>query len=300
MGNTGSNPTVTNCTLSGNLAVVVGGGMGNTESSPTVTNCRFIGNSSGGGDGGGMYNRDNSDPAVTNCTFSGNSAAFAGGGMLNKRNSSPTVTNCTFRGNVAVNGGGGMISIDEFGFHSNTVLNNSVFWGNAPDQIVGESGAVMTVSHSNVQGGWPGVGNINAEPLFADADGPDGIPGTTDDDLRLQFGSPCIDTGDNAALPADVGDLDGDGDTLEPIPFDLDGHARVLCTVVDMGAYESGIGDEDCDQDVDLTDFASYFACLTGPAGGLLSGCEPFDFDGDGDVDIADLGGFEGAFAGSP
>jgi len=81
-----------------------------------------------------------------------------------------------------------------------------------------------------VQGGtgetWFGEGCIDADPLFADADG------------RLSLGSPCIDTGSNAALPPDTADLDGDGDTTEPIPLDLDGNARIFNGVVDMGAYE--------------------------------------------------------------
>jgi len=83
--------------------------------------------------------------------------------------------------------------------------------------------------------------------------GSDGQWGTADDDygdLRLQHGSPCIDAGDNAAVPADISDLDGDGDVTEPIPFDLAGMARFfddLLTpdtglgtppIVDMGAYE--------------------------------------------------------------
>ena len=44
------------------------------------------------------------------------------------------------------------------------------------------------------------MGNSSADPLFLDADGLDNIPGTEDDDLRLQSGSPAIDAGDNAAL----------------------------------------------------------------------------------------------------
>ena len=45
-------------------------------------------------------------------------------------------------------------------------------------------------------------GNIDADPLFADAAG---------GDYSLLAGSPCIDSGDNALLPPDVADLDGDG-----------------------------------------------------------------------------------------
>ena len=52
-------------------------GMRNTGSSPTVTNCTFSGNMAGVG--GGMANYVGASPTVTNCTFSGNSADFRGG-----------------------------------------------------------------------------------------------------------------------------------------------------------------------------------------------------------------------------
>ena len=62
---------------------------------------------------------------------------------------------------------------------------------------------------------------------------------------------PCIDAGDNTAVPPDTADLDGDGNTTEPIPLDLDGNLRFVdCPdipdtgngtppIVDMGAYEA-------------------------------------------------------------
>ncbi|MHC4659374.1 MAG: choice-of-anchor Q domain-containing protein, partial [Planctomycetota bacterium] len=64
-------------------------------------------------------------------------------------------------------------------------------------------------------------------------------------DYHLLPGSPCIDAGDNNSVPADTTDLDGDGNTTEPIPWDLDGNPRVVDgdndgnSVVDMGAYEA-------------------------------------------------------------
>ena len=69
--------------------------------------------------------------------------------------------------------------------------------------------------------------------------GPDGQVGTLDDDLRLAAGSPCVDAGDNARVPADWLDLDGDGDTSEPLPLDLDGAARFQD---DPGAPDVGAG----------------------------------------------------------
>jgi hypothetical protein len=97
--------------------------------------------------------------------------------------------------------------------------------------------------------------NISADPLLVplpDA-GLDGEWGTPDDifgDLQPLSGSPCIDAGDNAGVPADTIDLDDDGDTTEPVPFDLAGSSRFADDpltpdtgagtppIVDVGAYE--------------------------------------------------------------
>ena len=83
------------------------------------------------------------------------------------------------------------------------MIANSILW-NGGNELWEEYGAIATVTYSNVQGGWPGDGNIGADPLFVDADGPDGISGTDDDDLRLLIGSPCTDAGDNSGVFLDL------------------------------------------------------------------------------------------------
>ncbi len=123
-----SNPTITNCIFSGNLANR-GGGIYNDHSSPTITNCMFSGNSTIGSlaSGGGMYNR-NSSPTVTNCTFSGNSAIGSlsdGGGMFNDGFGFPTIRNCTFSGNWTDGDGGGMGN-----YQSYPMVTNCTFTGN--------------------------------------------------------------------------------------------------------------------------------------------------------------------------
>ena len=229
-------PTVANCIFSGNWALDSGGGMNNGEyASPTVTNCIFIGNSANYYDGGGMTTW-NSSAAITNCIFSGNSATW-GGGMRNSTygGGSPTVTNCTFSGNSADYGGG------MYNSNSSPTVTNCIFWGNtaANDPQIRNAGTSSpTVTYCDVEGGYPGATNIDIDPNFVEPNGLDGIAGTEDDNLRLLFGSPCIDVGNNSAIPVDTADLDGDGNTAEPIPFDLDGNARILGNVVDMGAYE--------------------------------------------------------------
>ena len=57
------------------------------------------------------------------------------------------------------------------------------------------------ITFSDIQGGWPGTGNINLEPLFFDADGTDNVIGTPDDDLRLQRARPALMQGPAATLP---------------------------------------------------------------------------------------------------
>jgi parallel beta-helix repeat protein len=210
MFNNGASPTVINCTFSGNSANSNGGGMYNWQSDPTVTHCTFNGNTAGAGYGGGMYSAG-SNLTVTNCTFSGNTAVY-GGGMYSRTGSNPTVTNCTFRYNTADYGGdgGGM-----YNDSSNPIITNCILWDDKGGEIVGPA----TVTYSNVQGGWPGMGNINKDPYFEDSAG------------RLSIESPCIDVGYNDAVPSYITtDLDGN-------PRIWDGNFDQI-DVVDMGAYE--------------------------------------------------------------
>jgi hypothetical protein len=136
-------------------------------------------------------------------------------------------------------------------------VTNCILWGDAPDEIYGGS---PTVNYSDVEGGWGGTGgnNINADPCFVDAGG---------GNLRLGLGSPCIDAADNNSVPGDTSDLDGDGNSVEPTPWDLDSRPRIVdgdcndSNVVDMGAYEFGwayIGDFDGECDVDFADWGLF------------------------------------------
>jgi hypothetical protein len=156
-----SNPTLTNCTFSGNSANRYGGGMYNYKSSPTVTNCTFSGNSAAYG--GGMYNVDNNSPKVEDCIFTNNSAN-RGGGMHNY-NSSPTVKGCTFSGNSAGYGGG--VSNED----SSPTMTNCTFNRNSSEQKGGgmyNDGSSPTVkvctftANSTNHGG--GMYNYNSSP----------------------------------------------------------------------------------------------------------------------------------------
>ena len=244
-----SGPTIIGCVFRGNSGYNGGGLAGG---SATIINCVFLGNTATSY-GGGMTA---SQPQVINTVFSGNTG-HRGGGIAS---GSATLTNCTFSANHALSLGGGA-------WVGNHTYTNCVFWGNWADErghaLCLGSGGTVTVSFSDVQGGESGIeiqsgsatihwegGNIVANPLFVDADGPDDISGTADDDLRLQQYSPCIDAGYTLALPLDDFDLDQDGNTTETIPFDLWNNPRRIDDptkpdtgweepVVDMGVYEA-------------------------------------------------------------
>jgi parallel beta-helix repeat protein len=242
MFNMGGSPMVSNCSFSNNIAYA-GGGMYNLNSSPTLTNCIFSGNTATTNYGGGIYNMSGS-PMVTNCTFSGNSAEL-GGGMFNV-SSSPTVTNCTFSSNTANDCGGGM-----FNSSSTLTVTNSILWNDTPDEIFNEGNSSNTITYSDVEGGYAGEGNIDADPNFADANG---------GNLHLLSNSQCIDAGNSTPLLDLI------------VSEDLDGMMRFvdiaavpntgigLFEFVDMGAYEFNCdythGDSNCDGKVDIKDFA--------------------------------------------
>ncbi len=58
-------------------------------------------------------------------------------------------------------------------------------------------------------------------------------------------------------------------------------------------------GDGDGDGDIDLDDYAAFRDCVSGPAGGIAGGCQPFDGDDDLDVDLIDFGLWQRLFTGS-
>jgi hypothetical protein len=222
------------------------GAVGVIESSASFVSCLFTGNSAGFIAGGVAGSSDTL--LMANCVFSRNSASMGGG--LEDSSYAGVIANCTF----SLNQGNGIGSLD------NSVLSNCVLWGNVPEQIEDPS---AVVEHSNVQGGWSGSGNIDADPLFVQ-------PGT--DDVRLSFGSPCVNAGNNSDLPPDTFDLDGDGNTTEPIPFDLGGNARVQGGTVEMGAFEGEFDQQDAaagESDLDGGEFV-----ILVPTGGPLNPLE--------------------------
>jgi hypothetical protein len=130
---------------------------------------------------------------LTNVTFRVNSALM-GGGLYNLM-SSPTLTNVTFNGNSSTRGSYGAAI---FNSDSNSIVKNSILWGNTPDQIYNFSGT-LDVSYSVIQGnyfqgGYSGPGNIDADPKL----GTFGNNGGYTQTFPLLPGSVALNTGDTA------------------------------------------------------------------------------------------------------
>lgn len=303
MSNVNSSPDVTGCTFSGNSADY-GGGMTNLSGSLTMDRCTFTGNSAAVG--GGMYN-SSAAPMMTGCTFDGN-IAEAGGGLFQLGGfPTPTLIGCVFRDNAptGVHSVLGDFLLANSLFHGQSdhgallggsvIVSNCTFADNgtsaiAEDGLVAvvassvvrggisiDGSSVLTVSYSNIEGGWPGIGNIDAGPLFVD-------PGSGD--YRLQPTSPCIDAGDNAAVPKGIDtDLDGNPRFVDDPNTPDTGNSPDGGPVVDMGAYEfqSCLGDINNDGVVNVVDLLMLLFSF-GP-------CEdcPADLDGSGVVDVLDL-----------
>ncbi|MDY7109659.1 MAG: hypothetical protein SYC29_13575 [Planctomycetota bacterium] len=289
------------CTFISNTAGTSGGALFNqwaVNYGLRLINCRFVGNQCAKYGGGAILDAGKCDFfEMVGCDFVGNKVTdpdgvlYGGGLCLDSYYDLVRIVNCTFWANSAPQGGGAFIGA---AWEGSAELYNCVFRGNTPNQINDDPD--ISILYSNIEGGWsgPGSNNIDADPLFIDPDGLDDIPGTEDDNLRLLPLSPCIDAADNTAVPPDEFDLDGDGDTNEPIPFDLDGDDRFVDDpatedtghgtppVVDMGAYEFQAcpADFDHDDDVDTADLLFLLGAWGTAAG---------DTDYDGDTDTADL-----------
>jgi len=150
------NPRIVNNVISNNLGRYGAGIVLNYSGAAILNN--VIAYNSGGEDygGGGIwaYSDGPAPKLIENCAVAYNLSATVGGGMRFWSTGGP-VRNCIIWGNAAPNG----------------------------PQIHPTTGG-PPVTYSDVQGGRPGTGNIDADPNWSP------------DNLMLHAPSPCIDSGD--------------------------------------------------------------------------------------------------------
>ena len=250
----GSSPIITDCTIESNgwsSFINLGGGISCWEySSPTITNCAIRYNYAG--KGGGIACQSSS-PEINYCAITGNTVYAGGGGIDCWDSSLLTIVNCTITRNTAPNGGG----IFCYDCDPYTLIKHTILWNDDPDEIYLYSGVppVLAVTYSDIEGGWPGIGNIDCDPLFC-------YPDT--DNYYLAENSCCVGAGQGGV---DIG------------AFGVRCDAIYTC------------GDANGDLSVDIADviYLINYLFIEGP----LPECEPItacaDVNLDGEVDIADV-----------
>ena len=241
-------------------------------SSPTLINCVITANTAIRG--GGLFIQHSSSPTLINCTITNNIADTNGGGVyVISGGTNPRFINCTITDNLAKRSGGGF-----YVANGDAVIVNSIVRRNTGGQITDNS-ENLTVRYSNVEGGWPGQGNIDADPLFVDPD---------NGDYHLSPGSPSIDAADNTAVPKGIDtDLDGRNRFVDTRCTDDTGKGKP--PIVDMGAYEFQVFQVTCPWDVDCNGSvgaADLLELLV--SWGPCKGC-PADFNHNGNVGASEL-----------
>jgi len=208
-----ASPVIRDCVITGNLTENCGGGIYLSNSTPSISRC-LIEDNDASLNGGGIYFSDGSPALVSDSEITGN-AAWAGGGITCNY-TSPTLVNCIVAMNLGTYVAGGVqchesnailnhctiysndASTEGGGLRcdaSNPILTNCILWGNTPEEIWTYSSDPV-ITYSDIQGGWPGTGNIDQNPKFVGGG-----------DLHLTESSPCIDAGTNAGISSDI---DGD------------------------------------------------------------------------------------------
>jgi len=101
-------------------------------------------------------------PTIRNCLIVGNRSTDPAGAIIYCGQSRSVFENCTIADNYAGENGAALYSAN-----CNLIVANSILWGNLPGQVLVESGNDPMVLYTDVQGSYPGIGNIDSDPLFA-------------------------------------------------------------------------------------------------------------------------------------
>lgn len=204
---------IANCIFDSNEGGALSVFGGSPSNVTLLRNLRFKNNQ--GDLGGAIYSQFALNYHVYNCEFIENRASsltnLYGGGAVYLNNTSMNFYNSTFYSNAALTGLNPIGGLASIGGGNNTAITNCIFWNNGTEV---QLGPLDEINYSIVSGGYPGINNINQDPLF--------LNGNPPYDLHLQPSSPAI----NAGNPASVYPM-----------LDLDSMARI--GVFDIGAYEA-------------------------------------------------------------
>ena len=222
-------------TINGNSASSFGGGVFAVAATVIVSQSTFTDNSSV--TYGGAFTDSGCDTTFEQSTVVGNRAGYVGGGIHNGSNGFLTLKNTIVVGNT----GGETFKLHDLVTNRGTNLT-------AVSNLIGspkiDDNNTLGVSIHGVNGNILGASNGSGgrtllgastivSTVLADLGGPTKV-------LPLLLGSLAIDAGSLGAISSDRGDLDGDGNIVENVPFDQrgTGFARVIGSQVDLGAVE--------------------------------------------------------------
>jgi len=210
----GAKPAISDCLLIGNSALL-GGGLSSRDASPRADRCRFELNRAW--DGGGVYILSSDGLVIVDTEFTGNKADWCGGAVYSSHAAAAMVNClfvenqalahggalfghhfdakmqlCTITGNDAAEGGGALASS-----RSELTVVDSLLWGNGSEPVLLLEGPAPAITCSDVEGGWVGAGNLDADPLLTV--GPDGSCCLSEVAAGQTKDSPCLDAGSGLA-----------------------------------------------------------------------------------------------------
>ncbi len=208
---------MTNCTFNNNLAIRVGGAIRNESADhQKLTACEFRENSAGMNGGaifswGGRF-------TLSQCLLSGNSANHKGGAIY-AHTTDLVLENCTSVGNRTLEGAA--LALEALQIGPSRAHAMHCILQDSESQIAVDDAVDLTLTYTNILGGWAGQGNIDVDPCFVDPGYWDvnGTPDDPNDDffvagdyhllseagrwdpnvgawVRDAVTSPCIDAGD--------------------------------------------------------------------------------------------------------
>lgn len=169
----GATLTLKGCSFLGNSANSAGA-MDISHCYATLFGCSFSGNSAAKSGGAIFSDGRNNRLQIVSCLFCGNRAT-QGGALYMYYATNMTLANCTFASNRATRG-----NVSACGGPTSLELTNCIIWdephpiwvfeepGNGPGPPFPPVQQNISVTYSNVQGSWPGEGNIDADPCFAE------------------------------------------------------------------------------------------------------------------------------------
>jgi hypothetical protein len=265
----GDEPVVTfsesedvNCILAGFFITDGNTGIYCSGASPTIVSCIITANS-----GDGLRSCNGSNPRITNCLIAANEGDGVGLGGIAL--GSAKINNCT------------IVTNQQHGVYQGipTVTNSIIYFNR-----LGIDSPLCTITYSNVEGSWPGEGNIYEDPGFGNAFHLKSQAGRWIPSIGGWFldgvTSPCVDAG-NPGCP--LGDEAEDGNNVRINMGAYGGTAKASRTPGDWRSLADFNNDWIVDFN-DVTAFVGYW---------LDEGeCVPGDLNRNKSVDFADFGIF--------